>query len=474
MNRKLFPILFFIFIAITCNAQIADSVKTASEPIIVDTIGIVISENTIKNPKAIASFFLKLDSLQKEKKGKINIVHIGDSHLQADFMSGKTRKKLQSIFGNAGRGFVFPHNLAKTNGAWDVKFSSNASWLAYRIVMPVTENNMGLSGIALTTKESDFYMEISQKEAEYKFNQIKIITPKNEEFFQVALDKVIDKVPVEITKSVFHKVKKRETILTIANLYGVSIAEIKRANSLKKNRIVKGKKLRIPKDIVITNYIEKVKYIKLPTKKNDLFYSFKTDSLVSKICLVPNNLETEYALNGIVLENDNPGILYHNIGINGAKLSDYNKYSIFFEQLKVLQPDLIIVSLGTNESFDKLKTDKFITTLDLFLQNIKTHNKNTNFLISTPPPSLFERRLPNNFIADYSEKLKNIAPENSYAVWDLYNQMNGFYGISKIIKQKFMAPDRVHYTKTGYEKQGVLLAEALLKSFEEYKNQKNK
>ena len=40
------------------------------------------------------------------------------------------------------------------------------------------------------------------------------------------------------------------------------------------------------------------------------------------------------------------------IGVNGATYDDYNNTEIFFNQLPHLNPDLVIVSLGTNESFE--------------------------------------------------------------------------------------------------------------------------
>ena len=60
-----------------------------------------------------------------------------------------------------------------------------------------------------------------------------------------------------------------------------------------------------------------------------------------------------FALNGLILENDNEGITYSSIGVNGAKSSDFNKFPLFFEQLPALEADLYVISLGTNESFDK-------------------------------------------------------------------------------------------------------------------------
>ena len=44
------------------------------------------------------------------------------------------------------------------------------------------------------------------------------------------------------------------------------------------------------------------------------------------------------------LENENNGVIYHSIGVNGAKASDYNKFPILYEQLPVLNPDLIITA----------------------------------------------------------------------------------------------------------------------------------
>ena len=45
---------------------------------------------------------------------------------------------------------------------------------------------------------------------------------------------------------------------------------------------------------------------------------------------------------------------------------------LFFEQLKALQPDLIIVSLGTNESFAKMKSEEYMKQLQLFLTKCKS------------------------------------------------------------------------------------------------------
>ena len=64
-------------------------------------------------------------------------------------------------------------------------------------------------------------------------------------------------------------------------------------------------------------------------------------------------LQNNTRIYGIELENDSAGVLYHMIGVNGAEYRHYNLSVYFLQQLKYLREDLTIISLGTNESFNK-------------------------------------------------------------------------------------------------------------------------
>src|SRR5688572_27140196 len=71
------------------------------------------SENKIFQPdsSALSHFYNALDSLQNGTRQKVNVIHIGDSHIQADLFSGRVRSLLQdsAVFGNGGRGLIFPY-----------------------------------------------------------------------------------------------------------------------------------------------------------------------------------------------------------------------------------------------------------------------------------------------------------------------------------------------------------------------------
>jgi lysophospholipase L1-like esterase/LysM repeat protein len=471
MNKKYLFLVLFLILGFTMKAQVLDSISFEVDSLAINKT-IIIPENTVQNSNGITNFLTKLSELQKTKTGKINIIHIGDSHIQADLMTDKTRKLFQVNFGNAGRGFVFPHSLAHTNGSWDIRFSSKTNWDSYRNIYPVTQYKVGLSGIALVTKSKEFDLELSTKEEGNFFKTIKIITPNNIQNFDVSVQENKIVKEIKIPKIITHLVKRKESILEIANNYHISVLELKRANRLKSNKIRKGRVLKIPNNETISRTIETSEMVPLQliADANSHYYTFETSQ--NKIDIFSTKNETEFNLNGIVLENGNPGVLYHNIGVNGAKFLDYNKYPLFFEQLKALNPDLIIVSLGTNESFGSIKTEEYMTQLDSFLKNIKAQIPTTEFLISTPPPSLFKQKFENIFVADYAAKIINYGVENNYTVWDLYAQFGGLFGVQQNYNNGLMANDKVHYSKKGYEQQGELLYAAIAKSLENFQTKK--
>ena len=450
------------------------SAQTDSLYVEVDTTQVVIAVNEITNKKALHPIFEKIKKIQAEKSGKINIVHIGDSHIQADFFSGKFRQNLQQNFGDGGRGFAFPYSLAKTNGPSDIRFSSNEAWESQRNIYPDNGNPVGLSGFALFTKNKGFAIEMNVKSKESGFSKLKILTPNNQKMFEVALASKIIKLESDIPKNIVHKIKSGESLSVIADKYDVSINSIKLANGLKNNNIRAGKTLKIPSDQKEKRIVERSEFIPLETKREEGFHSFESDSLLHKIYLIPAVDQTDFALNGLVLENDKPGIIYHTIGVNGAKCSDYNKFPLFFEQVKTLNPDLVIISLGTNESFDKLVTADYFFQLNLMMESIVAKNPWVTFLITTPPPSQFKRKFPNTFVADYTKQILAEAEVRNYAVWDMFTNFGGLFGINQLAKEGLIAADRVHYTKAGYEKQGQLLTEAFLQALQNYNTEPGK
>ena len=100
---------------------------------------------------SINDFFKKLKRTQTHK---LKVLHIGDSHVQADIFTGYIRNELQKILGDGGRGFVFPYAAAATHAAYDYKTTCKGKWEFSRNVQPYPAYDMGITGATIHTEDS--------------------------------------------------------------------------------------------------------------------------------------------------------------------------------------------------------------------------------------------------------------------------------------------------------------------------------
>src|SRR5687767_9063481 len=112
-------------------------------------------DNVIQNAAHLDDFFEELLQLKVTSKGKINIIHIGDSHIQADYLTDVVRRDFQHDFGNAGRGLIVPLRVAGTNEPANFRTSSSYSWKAKRCVTPDHPLPIGIGGVTISTQQPD-------------------------------------------------------------------------------------------------------------------------------------------------------------------------------------------------------------------------------------------------------------------------------------------------------------------------------
>lgn len=418
----------------------------------------------IENADAINNFYHQLDLLEHKQIKKVNITHIGDSHIQADFFTGKMRTYFQDYFGNAGIGFSFPYKLAKTNNSNKrVKYSSNVSFVATRNIFAKTNMPVGLSAIAFESKMPNTAIKLTL--TDFDCTSVKVLTPDSSDLYfatygGVDFKKLVPKKTIKI-----HHVKSGESLYVIAKKYKVSISSIRKKNNIKKNFIRPKQKLKIPINTTEKGKINPTDFYKLSgliVGQGYLQYT-PNNTIIDELYLFSNNQAKTFSLSGFIFENNKRGVVYNAIGVNGAKCNDFNKFPEFFKQLSFLQSDLVIVSLGTNESFDNLSETLFIERFLTLITNLRKENPRTQILITTPPASLFKRKYKNTFIESYIAKIKENMYLYDYAVWDLYEALGGHDKINENYKNGLMAKDKVHYSKAGYDRQALLF-------FEEIKN----
>ena len=187
---------------------------------------------------------------------------------------------------------------------------------------------------------------------------------------------------------------------------------------LQKNNRLKGSNIRIGQVLHIASSKGIAGTVPAPATKVDMsnatiltanslynYYAYENLDISDKIYLTPNTESSSFTLNGIVLENNQKGVIYHTIGVNGAHFSDYNKSDLFFEQISALEPDLIVISLGTNEAYGRLSAERYDVEVMKFINTIRTQYGNCPIILTTPPPFLYKKKSATSLCGEYADTL---------------------------------------------------------------------
>ena len=339
-------------------------------------------------------------------KDSIQIIHIGDSHLQAGFLTEKIKQNLFQYYSNdtiAAPGFIFPYTIAETNNPFFFKVNYTGNWNWCKNIDQEKTCGLGLSGITVQTKDTIASVSIKMRNNKYNY-------------------------PV---KYYFDKIKILHNSINSAI---VSINGIK-ANYLKEYSIV------------------------------DLQYI--TDSIYIEI---KQPKESNFELYGIILKNSETKINYHSIGVNGATAQSYLKCDYLSNHIKLINPDLVIISLGTNEAFneDFLQLEHEFILKDLIFQ-IKDILPNTAIILTTINDHVKDGENVNPNIISVNSNIIKIANKLNFYYWDFYSIMGGENSINDWYSAGLTGEDKVHFKRLGYEMQGELFTKALIQLIENYK-----
>lgn len=350
-------------------------------PEFINTAADSISLSTADSPQRAAWRHLasRLDSLEHHTSSSVvRILHIGDSHIQAEFVTNALRAMLQDTYGNAGRGLVSPLRLAGTNQPVDYTITATAAsdWRKTRLLKLPWNATPGVTGIAAQ--------------------------------------------PV------------RATTATIKAL-GLG---------------------------------HKIKQATILTASGDKAYSYTSPQDSISI-----NLNADESLYGAILENGQPGVLYSAIGNNGACFTDYLLIPGFVKGTEVFHPDLIVLSMGTNEGFSYM-TDTEIQrcTADL-IKLLRNAHPNAAMLVLTPMECQINRNHGyrplspyydiNEHVADASRLISDVAKRQGIPIWDFYSIAGGHGASDRWIKSELFSRDRIHLNAAGYRIQARLMYSAL-------------
>ena len=370
--------------------------------------------NEIVNAKSLYPFFKQLQQQKQEHQTRLSVLHIGDSHIQADFISAILRINLQKEFGNAGRGLITPLRVAGSNEPFNYKTSGNIKCDHKRCVY--VEDSVfeyGIGGHTIRTNNDSLKIRI--RTFDY--------TPINYRFNKFTL---------------FHLKDSSSFGFTLTDTSGNLLATMD------------------------NQHIEKYPNIseaQLPNLTNEIVLCAERKDAV----------QLGSTIFGMMVENDSSGVMLHTVGVNGAEAFHFVNAKYFAEQTKVLGPSCIIISLGTNEAqrkpFDKLLT---IARLDSLVKLLQDTHPDIPILLTTPPDSYYARKYYNPSVAAMHSIIVDYANDKKLAVWDLFSIAGGYKSCYQWKKYGLLRRDGVHFTRAGYEFQGSLLYKALAKAYNQY------
>ncbi|OJJ17795.1 hypothetical protein BKI52_28455 [marine bacterium AO1-C] len=361
---------------------------------------------TPKYGKALNNFHQVWDEYLQGKRKRMNILHIGDSHLQADFFSDQIRKhfKYQPHMGVAGRGYVFPHKMAKSYDPHTYKTSYSGKWSGSWATNFARTDSWGISGMAATTYDQNarFTINPNRGNNNYRITRVKVFyNTKDRSSFQVKLV-----TPYEIIS---------------------------------------------PQRIVADGYVE-----------------FLLKRPVSQVTIAMDKNRPEqrsFVLEGVSLENDQPGVVYHSAGANGATVKSFLRSPRVVNHVKSLKPDLVIISLGTNDAYThRFDSKQFKRDYSLLLSRIKRAAPKASILLTTPGDCLYRGRF-NYSNNKASRMIFELSDEMDCAVWDTYTIMGGLGVIRKWRRSRLSSHDYIHLSGPGYRLQGDLLYQALVQNY---------
>ncbi len=359
---------------------------------------------------AFISIFKTLTDYLTTGEGEISVIHFGGSHLQADIYTQEFRLKMNQYFGGivSSRGLVFPYSMAKTNEPLPYISKYTGNWETARNVEKNKNFPMGVMGITAFTDDSVTSFRIYNKHTQPSlyFDVARIFYDADSTGYQIIPDNTTHFSTIEDTAN---------GILTI-------------------------------------NY-----------------HSFQ-DTLSLKIIRTDtDSVHTHFTLYGISLETVHPNLIYHTIGINGASVPSFLRCTHFTHQLIAIHPDLAIMSIGTNDAYEKdFDPMIYYNNLDTLIHKLWETNPNMAIILTVPNDDYYHRRYPNRNTAKQEKVIYDLAKKYHLGVWNFYKIMGGFNSSQKWYEMHLMKRDRIHFTGKGYELKGDLFFSAFLKAWENF------
>lgn len=337
--------------------------------------------------------------IQAIQAKNLHVVQLGDSHTAADEMTNSLRLQLQAALGNGGMGWGMPMYFT---GHRLVRYGyDNNGW------QPIssrtrTDENYSLGGLVAVPQFTGARLTIKAK------------LPEATQKFQVSI-----------------RQQAGDTALLGQDAQGRSFS------------------------------------IEAPIKNG-------TWQVVDFVAQPPFTIQAQQvkhtALGGWWGKNESgKGAVVSALGINGAQLSYWNRWNTqgWQKELSAVAPDLLILAYGTNEAYNNnLDVDNTRQIFIEKIQAIRAASPKTAVMIVAAPESLKGiagtcGTRPIKLTA-LQQMQREVAQQQKTLYWDWQDAMGGSCSMKTWINRGDARRDGVHFSASGYQKIGNMLASDIL------------
>ena len=185
------------------------------------------------------------------------------------------------------------------------------------------------------------------------------------------------------------------------------------------------------------------------------------------------HIPVSYQTSGVARETGENGLVYHIIGVNGATCASFSTPERI-DEVVALQPDLVILSFGTNEAHGRsYSPSEHGAAMHRLTEAIRQSCPGVVFLFTTPPGAYKRMGRKGYAINPNTQQVSDVvlafARENGMAAWDMYRVAGGkARACLNWSAANLFQRDKIHFTHDGYKLQGLLFHEAFIKAYNKY------
>ncbi len=374
----------------------------------------------------------KLDSVLLYGKGRVSILHIGGSHVQADMYTHEFRTRIDSL--NNGlrppRGYLFPFRIAKTNNPSNFRVTAAGKWDKARCSVRKPRPALGIDGISVWTSDPTAWIGFDidpQHSGRWTATSLHLIGRSVPSVAGAILTPIIRIDNEDIRPSAYDS-----TTMTFT--------------------------FRLPH--AVSSF--KLHFAHSSRAKADSICASAAASL-----LTPALPRPTFYVDGIIPDNDEDGIVYHTVGVNGAAVPHYLRCEYFERQMAALRPDLVIMAIGINDaSGPNFVPENFKANYDQLIRVFRSINPHCAFIFITNNDSKRRvsrrKRIVNKNGVLAQEAFRDIATKWQGGLWDLFDVMGGLGSMAEWQKCGLAGRDNIHFSRLGYKVVGALFYDAFL------------